>query len=69
MPEAADHMADIVEGSTFDGVPAIGTASFESARAMLRAVMVRRGADDAVANAAAAVAAGEAGSPWRTLAL
>ena len=67
-PEAADHMADIVERSTFSGVPANGAASFESARAMLRAAMVRRGPDDAVENAASAVAAEGPGSPWRTLA-
>jgi LuxR family maltose regulon positive regulatory protein len=67
-PQAADHMADIVERSTFSGVPAIGSASFESARAMLRAVMVRRGPDDALANAAVAVAAEGPGSPWRTVA-
>jgi LuxR family maltose regulon positive regulatory protein len=67
-PEAADHMADIVDGSTFSGVPANGAASFESARAMLRAAMVRRGPDDAVENAALSVAAEGPGSPWRTLA-
>ena len=67
-PEVADHLADIVERSTFTGVPANGAASFESARAMLRAVMVRRGPDDANANAAFAVAAEGPGSPWRTLA-
>ena len=67
-PEAADHLADIVERSRSSAVPANGSASFESARAMLRAVMVRRGPDDAVENAASAVAAEEPGSPWRTLA-
>jgi LuxR family transcriptional regulator, maltose regulon positive regulatory protein len=67
-PEAAGHLADIVERSTFSGVPANGSASFESGRALLRAVMVRRGPDDAVANAAFAVAAEGPGSPWRTLA-
>jgi LuxR family maltose regulon positive regulatory protein len=61
-------MADIVERSTFSGQPAIGTASFASARAMLRAAMVRRGPDDAVENAAFALAAEGPGSPWRTLA-
>ena len=68
-PEAADRMADIVERGTFDGVPAIGVASFESARAILRAAMVRHGPEDALANASAAVAAEGPGSPWRTLAL
>ena len=67
-PEAADHLADIVERSSFTGVPANGAASFESARAMLRASMVRHGPDDAVADAAFAVAAEGPGSPWRTLA-
>lgn len=67
-PETADHLADIVERSAFSGVPANGSASFESARAMLRASMVRDGPDDAIANAEFAVAAEELGSPWRTLA-
>ena len=67
-PEATDRMADIVERSTFSGRPAIGTASFESARAILRAVLVRGGPEDALANAAFAVAAEGPGSPWRTLA-
>jgi LuxR family maltose regulon positive regulatory protein len=69
LPEAAERMADIVERSTFDGAPASGAASFESARAMLRATMVRHGPDDAFANASAAVAAEGPGSPWRTVAL
>jgi LuxR family transcriptional regulator, maltose regulon positive regulatory protein len=67
-PEAADHLADIVERSSFSGAPANGAASFESARAMLRAGMVRHGPDDAVADGAFAVAAEGPGSPWRTLA-
>jgi LuxR family maltose regulon positive regulatory protein len=68
-PESAERMADIVERSTFDGVPINGTASFESARAILRASMVRHGPDDALANASEAVAAEGPGSPWRTLSL
>ncbi len=68
-PDEAERMADIVERSRFDGVPANGWASFESARSTLRAVMVRRGAADAFRNASAAVEAERAGSPWRTLAL
>jgi len=67
-PEAAIHLADIVERSTFSGVPANGSASFESARAMLRATLVRHGPDDAVANATFAIAAEGPESPWRTLA-
>jgi len=68
-PAEADRMADIVERSTFDGVPANGSASFESARSLLRAIMVRRGANDAFQHATAAVEAERSGSPWRTLAL
>ena len=68
-PAEADRMADIVERSTFDGVPANGSASFESARSLLRAAMVRRGANDAFQHATAAVEAERSGSPWRTLAL
>jgi LuxR family maltose regulon positive regulatory protein len=67
-PEAADHMADTAERSTFSGELALGTASFESARAILRAAMMRGGPDDAVANATLAVAVEGPGSPWRTLA-
>jgi LuxR family maltose regulon positive regulatory protein len=67
-PETVDHLADIVERSAFTGIPANGSASFESARAMLRAVMVRHGPDDAIANAAFAVSAEKPGSTWRTLA-
>jgi LuxR family maltose regulon positive regulatory protein len=51
-PDAADRMADISERSTFTGPPGDGTASFESSRAMLRAIMARRGPEDVLANAA-----------------
>ena len=66
---AAMRLADIVERSKYEGAPPDGTASFESSRAMLRATMVRRGADDAMANATRAVALEAAGSRWRDLAL
>ena len=44
----AEHWAAIVDAASFDLVPLDGSASFDSARAMLRAVMCRRrsGADD-----------------------
>ena len=67
--ERADRLADILERSTAAEVPVNGTASFESARAILRAAMVRNGPDDAVVNATDAVAAEPPGSPWRMLAL
>ena len=52
---AMDRLADIAERGTFEGRPPDGSASFESARAMLRAAMCRRGADDMLANAERAV--------------
>ena len=67
--EATDQMADIAERSSFEGRPGDGTASFESQRAMLRAIMARHGPRDVLANAE--VAAGQEGpaSPWRAIAL
>lgn len=68
-PEAAEHLADIAERSTFSGDPGDGSASFESSRALLRAVMTRDGPEDMLANASFAVSAEGPGSPWRTNAL
>ena len=66
---ATIRFADVVEQGTFEGSPPDGTASFESGRAMLRAAMVRLGADDALANATRAVdLEGDRGS-WRDFAL
>jgi LuxR family transcriptional regulator, maltose regulon positive regulatory protein len=67
-PDPAEHLADIVDRASFGGVPASGMASFASARALLRAAMVRSGPDEAMADAAFAVAAEGSASPWRTLA-
>ena len=67
--EAAERLALIAEGTTFRGSPGDGSASFESARAIVRAAMARRGPDDALANAQLAVAIEPATSPWRPLAL
>ena len=52
---ATVRFADVAERGAFEGRPPDGTASFEAGRAMLRAGMVRRGADDALANATRAV--------------
>jgi LuxR family transcriptional regulator, maltose regulon positive regulatory protein len=68
-PEAADRMADIAERSAFTGVPADGSASFESSRAMLRTLMARRGTEDALANALFATEAEDRDGPWRSEAL
>jgi LuxR family maltose regulon positive regulatory protein len=63
------RLADVAERGAFAGRPHDGTASFESGRAMLRAATVRRGADDALANATRAVELeGDHGS-WRDFAL
>ena len=66
---ATIRFADVAERGTFEGRPPDGTASFEAGRAMLRAGMVRQGADDALANATRAVELeGDHGS-WRDFAL
>jgi LuxR family transcriptional regulator, maltose regulon positive regulatory protein len=64
----AERLGDIVDRSTFSGTLANGTASFESARAMLQAAMMRDGPDAAVANASFALHAEGTGSPWRSFA-
>jgi LuxR family transcriptional regulator, maltose regulon positive regulatory protein len=64
-----ERFADIAERGWFEGRPPDGTASFESGRAMLRAVMGRAGADDMLTNATRAVQLEAAGGPWRDFAL
>ena len=68
-PGVAIRLADVAERATFKGVPPDGSASFESARAMLRAVMCRNGPRDALVNARRALAEEAADSPWRANAL
>jgi LuxR family transcriptional regulator, maltose regulon positive regulatory protein len=67
--EAADRMGDLVERARFDGVPADGSASFESGRAMLRAMMGRNGPRDVLSNASFAVSREGPESVWRSTAL
>ena len=50
----------------FKGDPGDGSASFDSSRAILRAVMARRGAGPLLEDAGAAVAGEPTASPWRT---
>ena len=66
---ATVRFADVAEGGAFEGRPADGTASFEAGRAMLRAAMVRTGADDALANATRAVELEGVSGAWRDFAL
>ncbi len=67
--DVGDRLADLVERSSWVGPPGDGAASFESSRAMLRAVMGRDGADAVLVNAAFAAAAEPPHSPWRANAL
>ena len=68
-PEAAERLALVAERSTFAGIPGDGSASFESARATLRAAMARRGPSDVLKASQLAVAAETTTSPWRPMAL
>jgi LuxR family maltose regulon positive regulatory protein len=65
----AARWADVVETASFDGLPADGTASFDSARAMLRAAMCTGGPQPMMADAAFAVGQEHAWSQWRDNAL
>ncbi|MET0780306.1 MAG: AAA family ATPase [Microbacterium sp.] len=67
-PEA-DRWAAVVEQAAFDGPPADGSASFESARAMLRSAMCAHGPEQMMADAEFAVAAEPTWSPWRDQAM
>jgi LuxR family maltose regulon positive regulatory protein len=59
----------ILDASSFDGAPLDGTASFESARAMVRSAMCADGPEAMMADAAFAVAQEPAASSWRAVAL
>ncbi len=61
--------AAVADAASYDLVPADGTASFESARAMLRAFLCAHGYEPMLANAAFAFAQEPAWSPWRDSAL
>ena len=56
----AQRWAAIIDAASFDLVPMDGTASFDSARAMLRAAMCAAGPEQTMADASLAVAAGAA---------
>ena len=65
----AQRWAAIVDASSFDLVPADGSASFDSTRAMLRSAMCVAGPDQAIADARLAVRHEQPWSPWRDQAL
>lgn len=64
-PVEAERWAAVVEAASFDLVPADGTASFESARAMFRALMCAAGPDQMLADASFALDHEPTWSPWR----
>ncbi len=66
---AAERWASIVDVVRFDQVPLDGSASFDSARAMLRAVMCASGAEQMMIDATLAVAQEPSWSPWRDTAV
>ncbi len=65
----AQRWAAILDAASFDLVPMDGSASFESARAMLRTMMCPAGPEQAMADASLAVAQEPPWSPWRDQAL
>ena len=65
----ADRWAAIVDAASFDLVPADGSASFDSARAMLRAGMCRAGPEQMLADGSFAAAQETERSVWRDTAL
>src|SRR5215467_7626101 len=68
-PAQAERWAAFVDAASFDGAPADGSASFDSARAMLRAAMCANGPEAMLADAVSAVAQEPMWSPWRDTAL
>jgi LuxR family maltose regulon positive regulatory protein len=68
-PAAAGRWAAVVDAASFDQTPLDGTASFDSARAMLRAVMCASGPEQMMADASVAMDQEPPWSPWRDLAL
>jgi LuxR family maltose regulon positive regulatory protein len=65
----AQRWAAIVDAASFDLLPADGTASFDSARAMLRTIMCAGGPEQALADATFAVGEEPQWSHWRVTAL
>ena len=65
----AQRWAAIVDASSYDLVPLDGSASFDSGRAMLRAMLCPAGPEQMLADAGVAVAQEPPWSPWRDTAL
>jgi LuxR family maltose regulon positive regulatory protein len=67
--EEAMRWLEFVDSVEFDGTPADGSASFDSARAMLRVAMCPGGAEQAMADAALALEQEPAWGGWRSQAV
>ena len=65
----AQRWASIIDAASYDLTPEDGTASFDSARAMLRSVMCPAGPQQAMTDATLAVTQEPPWSPWRDQAL
>jgi len=61
----AETWAAVVDAVSFEGEPATGAASFDSARALLRAGLCASGPEQMMADAAFSLAQEPAWSPWR----
>jgi LuxR family maltose regulon positive regulatory protein len=68
-PAGAERWAAVVEAASFDEAPADGSASFDSARAMLQAGLCARGPERMMADAAISIAQEPAWSPFRPVVL
>lgn len=67
--EDAQRWAAFLDGASFEGTPVDGSASFESARAMLRSAMCAQGPERAMQDARIATEQEEPWSVWRYLAV
>lgn len=65
----AARWVEVLDAASFDGAPLDGSASFESARAIVRSAMCASGPEAMMADAAFAVSQEPAWSPWRAEAL
>jgi LuxR family transcriptional regulator, maltose regulon positive regulatory protein len=65
----AQRWAAIIDAASYDLTPEDGTASFDSARAMLRSIMCPAGPQQAMTDAILAVTQEPTWSPWRDQAL
>jgi len=65
----AERWDAMLEATSFGAVPLDGSASFESARAMLRAAFCPAGPEQMLADASLSVAQESAWSPWRVIPL